>query len=176
MIVSSGIWIRSISLDEAMANRKVTPPSERFWRHVEMVTESGCWIWTGVTDHTGYGRFNLGHSTVAAHRFAYELFREPIRKGLTIDHLCRVKCCVNPDHLDQVSLRENILRSDSASARAARQTHCVNGHLFDEANTHITPLGSRCCRACRRNRHASEPYLAQRRKRRRERRLEQSAQ
>jgi hypothetical protein len=74
-------------------------------------------------------------------------------EGLVIDHLCRVPLCVNPEHLEPVTLRENILRGESLSARRARQTHCKHGHEFTAANTYVTVKGQRYCRACDRIRH-----------------------
>ncbi len=87
-----------------------------------------------------------------AHRFAYELLVGPIPDGLVIDHLCRVRHCVNPAHMEPVTRWENTLRGGSFSAVAARQTHCVNGHPFDEENTHVDRRGFRRCRACNRER------------------------
>ncbi len=89
-------------------------------------------------------------SKVYAHRWAFEQFKGPIADGLQIDHLCRVRHCVNPDHLEAVSQRANILRGEATSAQRARQTHCKRGHRFDLANTYIRPAGHRNCRACRR--------------------------
>jgi hypothetical protein len=92
--------------------RPRVPVMERFWAKVEMVTESGCWIWTGATCN-GYGQFTNEHSWgEAAHRFAYRTLRGPISHGKQIDHLCRVTCCVNPHHLEVVSQHENLLRRD----------------------------------------------------------------
>lgn len=108
-----------------------------------------CWLWTASIHPTGYGQFQLGR----AHRVAYELRNGPIPDGLTLDHLCRVRNCVNPDHLEPVTRKVNILRGMGLSAQRARQTHCTRGHPFDEANTHIRPNGTRRCRACDRARH-----------------------
>lgn len=143
---------------------KAVRPDERFMKHVEMVTESGCWLWIGSVDRGGYGTFRIEKSkAVRAHRFSYEWLREPIPDGLTIDHLCRVKCCVNPWHMEPVTLRENILRSDGVSALSARKTHCDYGHPFDDGNTYRGQKGKRYCRACKRRRHSSQHYLQKRR-------------
>lgn len=77
---------------------------------------NGCWLWTGTIERTGYGRFWLGGRQEIAHRASYALLIGPIPEGLTIDHLCRVRACVNPDHLEPVTLAENIRRE-----RAQRQ-------------------------------------------------------
>lgn len=108
-----------------------------------------CWIWAGRLDPQGYGR----HSWDLAHRVAYERFMGPIPDGLTLDHLCRTPACVNPWHLEPVTLRENLLRGDTFQARNAAKTHCKRGHPFDEENTYITPAGWRSCRSCRREHH-----------------------
>lgn len=90
-----------------------------------------------------------------AHRVAYEQARGPIPEGLELDHLCRNRACVNPDHLEPVTHRENLLRADTFAARHAAQTHCVNGHEFTPDNTYIRtrPEGGRECRACRKARN-----------------------
>ena len=84
-----------------------------------------------------------------AHRFSYELHVGPIPTGLTLDHLCRNTLCVNPAHLEPVTMRENILRGYSPSANGARATHCPHGHPYNERNTGITKTnGARFCRTC----------------------------
>jgi len=107
-----------------------------------------CWIWTGAKANTGYGQLSVdGHPTYV-HRLAYELLVGPIPDGLTIDHLCRIRACCCPGHLEAISLSENKRRGMSPAAINARRTHCIHGHPFDEANTRITPSGYRRCRRC----------------------------
>ncbi|MBT2466574.1 HNH endonuclease [Streptomyces sp. ISL-66] len=108
----------------------------------------GCWDWTAHIKPNGYAQIKVNGRPQYAHRVAYELARGPIPAGLVIDHLCRRRHCVNPDHLDVTDTRTNILRGVSPAARRAHQTHCVNGHPFDVANTYIAPNGTRHCRAC----------------------------
>ena len=86
-----------------------TPEAERFWSKVNKTDT--CWLWIGAIDHGGYGTFgaSAGHSR-RAHRWAYEAANGPIPEGLHIDHLCRVRNCVNPDHLEVVTLAENTRR------------------------------------------------------------------
>jgi len=120
---------------------------ERFWACVD--ASGPCWLWTGSVDHKGYGR-NRG---TRAHRVAWELLVGPIPKGLTLDHLCRVRNCVNPDHLEVVTNRENIMRSPITLARiAAETTHCPQGHPYDAENTKVIPSrpNARYCRMCHR--------------------------
>lgn len=107
-----------------------------------------CWIWTGATNGT-YGRINRG----LAHRISYELVKGPIPNGLQIDHLCRRPLCVNPDHLEAVTCRTNLLRATGFVARQAAQTECKYGHLLQGDNLYVDKRSRRHCRECRRRRH-----------------------
>ena len=123
---------------------RVVDPEQRFMRHVEKSDE--CWLWRGAKHGFGYGQFHGSQGKmVDAHRFAYEMFVGPIPEGLTIDHLCRIRNCVNPAHLEPVTLRENILRGENANKS---KTHCKRGHPFDSRNTYWRQ-GERSCRTCR---------------------------
>lgn len=119
----------------------------RFMRYV-IKAPSGHWIWVGARHGggSGYGLFNLGRPQTA-HRAAWQLFRGPIPEGYHVDHLCRLRICVNPLHLEPVTQRVNNLRGWSVMAHNAEKTHCVNGHPFDEANTLRWGAGRRC-RTC----------------------------
>ena len=112
--------------------------------------ESGCVLWTGYRDPAGYGRIRVAGESRLAHRVAYETFVGPIAAELTLDHLCRVRACVNPAHLDPCTLEENKRRGESPAMVNARKTHCAHGHPYDEENTHVTAAGFRQCRACNR--------------------------
>lgn len=133
--------------------RKSQKPEERFW---QKVTPTGfCWIWTGTKSGEGYGKFkpHSGRSSHWAHRYAYELLVGAIPEGMHLDHLCRNRACVNPDHIEPVSMAENIRRGFSPSARNGRKTHCKRGHEFTPENTWVVYRGSweeRRCRACQR--------------------------
>lgn len=83
----------------------------------------------------------------------YELYKGAIPEGLQIDHLCRVRRCINPDHLEAVTRHENILRGESVIAKLARKTHCSKGHPFDAQNTYQRLTGGRDCKACINARH-----------------------
>ncbi|MGW5673960.1 HNH endonuclease signature motif containing protein [Streptomyces sp. NPDC003860] len=118
-----------------------------------------CLLWPeGSLDRDGYGRFWAAGRLHPAHRWAYEQHRGPIPAGQEIDHLCSVRRCVAPGHLEAVDHRTNVLRSTGPSAVNARRTRCAAGHdLTDPANVHISyppshPNGMRKCRACNRNR------------------------
>lgn len=128
--------------------RVVMPIGDRFWSKVDAT--GVCWLWTAHRDPNGYGRFRLDGAIRPAHRVAYELLVGPIPEGLTLDHLCRIRHCVNPDHLEPVSRRVNTLRGIGVSALRARQTHCQHGHEFTPENTY-TWRRQRRCRTCRAN-------------------------
>lgn len=85
---------------------------------------------------------------VRAHRFSYERAVGPIPAGLQIDHLCRVRACVNPAHLEPVTCGENVRRSWAAMPRKPPKTHCVHGHAYTPENTHIRKNGAYACLAC----------------------------
>jgi len=121
-------------------------------RFVEKVTftDEGCWLWTAALDRGGYGVFRVDGRSRLAHRWIYELIVDHPGE-LTLDHLCRVRSCVNPDHLEPVTGRVNVLRGVSMVAVQAVATHCPQGHPYDAANTYVIPsTGSRQCKACAR--------------------------
>lgn len=120
-----------------------------FWLKVNRDGPGGCWLWTAGMDTNGYGNFRWGGKMGKAHRYSYELHVGPIPDGLQIDHLCRVRNCVNPAHLEAVTIRENVLRSDNPCAHHARKTHCPQGHPYEGENLGLAKNG-RYCRACHR--------------------------
>lgn len=127
---------------------------ERFISKYIPVTESGCWLWIGSTNWRGYGEFSIAGRLVGAHRAAHELLKGPIPEGLTIDHLCRVRCCVNPDHLEAVPHRINLLRASTFNARNAAITHCPQGHPY--AGSNLILRKQRAGRACRECKNANQ--------------------
>lgn len=128
--------------------------AERFWSKVDKNGEGGCWLWIASLKPKGYGQFRVAGKTVYAHRLAYELEVGTIPDKMTLDHLCRVKRCVNPAHMEVVTRWENQRRGFAAI------THCPSNHEFTAENTgHFPGSGHRYCRTCvsARNRAA---YLA----------------
>lgn len=137
-----------------MPARKV-PLSIRFWQKVDKRPD-GCWLWTGAVNGHGYGHIKIDGRMIPAHRVAYEMSGKAIPEGLDLDHLCRVRTCVRPAHLEPVTRRVNGLRGTSPLAAFARQTHCKRGHEFTPENTYEWRT-SRICRTCRRE-HARNAY------------------
>ena len=124
---------------------------ERFWPNVNKTPT--CWLWTGQITPSGYGIIALdtGRKEVA-HRTSWRLAGRFLDPELTLDHLCRVRHCVNPDHLDMVPMRTNLLRGINRAAVSMRRPTCINGHLRTPENTRIDKRGKyewRQCRECR---------------------------
>ena len=140
--------------------------SERFWSKVDKngpITKPElrpCWLWTACKDGGGYGRFIIDKQIYGTHNVAYTLEVGPVPVGLELDHLCRVRHCVNPKHLEPVTHQENVVRGDAMktvvhagavrNAKRRAAATCWQGHLFDEKNTHIRENGTRQCRTCHR--------------------------
>lgn len=106
-----------------------------------------CWLWTAYLSTIGYGIFTYRGVRVPAHRMSWRLAGHDVPEGLVLDHLCRMRNCVNPDHLEPVTHAENVRRG-RAGERNASKTHCIRGHEFTAENTHVNRAGSRVCRAC----------------------------
>lgn len=122
--------------------------TERFWSKVDRSAgPDGCWLWTASRDRHGYGYFGVGQTLYKAHRMAWFLTyrRWPVQ---VLDHLCRNPPCVNPDHLEDVSNKVNLLRGNGWSGRHAQKTHCPQGHPYSGDNL-VMYKGARLCRTCR---------------------------
>jgi hypothetical protein len=129
----------------SMVARKTVNYDKILWARVNK-TADGCWLWTGSTNDNGYGKITIHHpvkKTLSVHRLVYSLLVGPVPPGSELDHVCKTRTCCNPAHLEPVSHRENVLRTD-----AAHKTHCKHGHEFTPENTLLNPRGHRLCRAC----------------------------
>lgn len=137
---------RALRKTEELPLRWPKDPITRFWFRVSK--QSDCWIWLGARNASGYGVIHWDDRDQMAHRIAYELEVGPISPDRQIDHLCRNRACVNPDHLEPVTMKQNIQR--------AMRTYCRRGHEYTEENVYWY-YGKRHCRACQRE-NATERY------------------
>lgn len=123
---------------------------------------SGCWLWqAALSRRQGYACYYHDGQVRHGHRVAYQLIVGAVPDGLVLDHLCRVRHCVNPSHLEPVTPGENVRRGVAGGWHNLRKTHCPHGHEYSQANTYVTPDGRRCCRTCKRR----QGYLSWARKR-----------
>lgn len=120
-----------------------------FYSKIKINEETGCWKWIGALSSGGYGDISINGRTLRAHRLSFLLHKGDLIKGLTLDHLCRNRSCVNPEHLEQVTYQENILRGEGICAINSRKTHCKNGHPLSGKNLHIRPNKGRDCKICK---------------------------
>lgn len=125
---------------------------ENFFSKISVV-KGGCWHFLGSIAKSGYGVVSIANGkrskVMLAHRVSYLIFNGKLEEGLVIDHICRNRKCVNPDHLRQVTRNENVLEnSESLQAKNAKKTHCPSGHEYNEKNTRIYN-GWRYCKACK---------------------------
>jgi len=127
------------------------------------VDESGCWLWTWNVKASGYATMSVNNKMEWVHRLSYEALVGPIPAGLQIDHLCRVHNCVNPEHLEPVTSRENTIRGYAARSAAngglplsSATTSCMLGHERNEVNSYMNAKGLVICRVCQRRRQAEK--------------------
>lgn len=143
-------WYRRVGKSSGVT--QIAPAMDRFMAHVHKT--DGCWLWTGPRNQQGYGSFGVGrNSKQNAHRWLWEQMHGKASSKLHLDHLCRNRICVRPDHMELVTHAENLHRGHYANHNSVK-TECKRGHPYDEANTYRTKMG-RDCRACRRERARS---------------------
>lgn len=131
------------------AEERFTRSRARFWTLViKPESTDGCWHWAGTENGRGYGKIWFLGRQWLAHRLAYEFLIGPLN-GHPLDHLCRNRICVNPAHLEPVSILVNVLRGFAPSAQNARKTHCHRGHEFSLENTRRAERRGRPTRHCR---------------------------
>lgn len=121
--------------------------ADRIKAYVSPEPFSGCWLWLAHVDRdTGYARLNVEGRARTVHVLSYQIFVGPVPDGLELDHLCRVRCCVNPNHLEPVTRRVNVRRG-LAGDKNRRKTHCPSGHEYNASNTY-TYGKKRHCKTC----------------------------
>ncbi len=120
----------------------------QLYHHRFSVQDDGCWVWKNNIKSNGYGSIWMDGRSRGVHRVAYEIAVGPIPTGLQIDHLCRVRACMNPSHLEAVTSKENIRRGNTAQWQRDK-THCPSGHPYSGDNLYVHG-GKRYCRSCSR--------------------------
>ena len=132
-----------------MSGRPQTPLKTRFHQKVIIDHATGCWLWSAAQGGHGYGQINVNGRPEKAHRIAYRMYVGEIPTGLSIDHLCRVRLCVNPEHLEAITLAENTRRQLAAAPHHnSAKTHCKRGHPLSGSNLRLVGY-FRICRRCR---------------------------
>lgn len=122
---------------------------ERFEQKFIPEPNSGCWLWNASSNTDGYGLFFFNGKIKSAHQFSFSKRYGYIpSNGKEIDHICRNRMCVNPEHLREVTHKENM---ENAIFFLSLKTHCPSGHPYSGKNVRFNKNGSRACRTCERN-------------------------
>jgi len=119
--------------------KPLTPNEKEKFNSKYRIEPNGCWIWTAFINQYGYGRFRIGGKKFQAHRVSYAIAHNGLYARLVVDHLCRDKACVNPEHLELVTVRENTIRGDTPKImkeRFSKMVSCRRGHKYNKANTY----------------------------------------
>ena len=136
---------------------KKTTVSQRFWSKVNFNGPvpiscphlGSCWLWTAGQFSNGYGQFSIKAKKKLSHRISYQYMVGTIPDGLDLDHICRVRNCVNPAHLEPVTRKVNLRRGNTIPAKNAAKKKCPNGHPYSGGNLYVDPRGGRFCRICK---------------------------
>jgi len=135
----------------AVINNNLPASTERrLLEKIEKQKGSDCWFFTGSKLPSGYGILWNGVRPIGAHRISFQLYRGEITDGMEIDHICNNRSCVNPEHLQLLTHKENMRKSSALMGINARKTHCKRDHELSGDNLHITPRGARQCKECMR--------------------------
>lgn len=126
---------------------------DRIIRNSVRNPDTGCWEWQGEKNQKGYPRISYRGRQIAAHRLSFQCFAGDIPDRYEVDHLCKNRGCINPDHLEAVTHIENCRRGDLGAHMSSR-THCPKGHEYTPENTYVAPRGARYCRICLRAKEA----------------------
>lgn len=123
-------------------------------QYISSWDDDKCWEWLGNKNGNGYGQFKKFGQVIRLHKFSYEFFKGRVPKGLEIDHLCRIRHCFNPNHLEAVTHQENILRGNVVGSNKGHhsKTHCPQGHEYNEKNL-VKSAKWRTCRICKNKRN-----------------------
>ena len=149
--------LRPYQPDPPRVVRRTTPLEERLASAIDY-RPGKCWEWRAARDGNGYGMVRVAGRTRRVHVVVYEILVGPLPGKAVLDHLCRNPPCCNPQHLDLVTHRINILRGEGLAAHQVLRTHCPRGHPYDEVNTYILPSRptARYCKACNRINHREQ--------------------
>lgn len=123
-----------------------------YWNSRSLTNERGCWLWQGATHRQGYAQAGHGGKVHLLHKLVWEHLNGPVPSGLELDHKCRVNQCWNPEHMEPVTHRTNVIRGDTDRSHM-NKTHCPRGHEYTESNLYVSSNRQRICRTCARKRN-----------------------
>ena len=145
---------------------KCTILGNRLFNKLTYAEDSTCWLWNGTKDWNGYGKIRFNNKMQYVHRVAFQLFKGPLAKGLVVDHICNIKSCVNPIHLQLITQTANVLRSNAFSGINHRKQFCPKGHKLQIPNLDPSELkrGGRRCLICSQQQHRNSYVILKKHK------------